>query len=109
VFLIGANPPGVRRRIEHGGASKGSLNAATPQNVNPNEWRRRMTLWPRMKSTAAILSGFVSLGVACALALSVLGCDDDGTGPDGPSGRPIYGVDTDNELVVFGAMRPDEV
>ena len=39
---------------------------------------------------------------ACA-ALIMAGCDDDPTGPTSLEGRRIYGVDTQNNLVLFGS------
>lgn len=46
--------------------------------------------------------------LAAAAAVLAAGCEDDATGPSGPFGRAVYGVDDANTLVRFGSMRPDQ-
>ncbi len=66
-----------------------------------------MTTWtPTSPLARRALRAGCLIAAAAVLAAA---CEDDATGPSGPFGRAVYGVDDANTLVRFGSMRPDQV
>lgn len=55
-----------------------------------------------------LFSTFV-LYIFCGLSLLLTACEDRLMKPPRVQGRPIYGIDTANNLVRFGSQRPDSV
>lgn len=66
-----------------------------------------MTTWTQ--TSTPIRRALRACCLFAAAAVLATACEDDATGPSGPFGRAVYGVDDANTLVRFGSMRPDQV
>lgn len=64
----------------------------------------------RMNITQPAMYRLLAIGTIVLSTLGLASCgDDDPMSSDGPSGRTIYGIDNNNTLVAFGALKPSVI